>query len=293
MKVLILGATGMLGHNLCQQLGKDLEVYGTIRGDVASIEEYRILQPENIIGRVDAADVRAFSDAIRAIRPDVVVNAIGAVKQTPEANQWETAIAVNSVLPHNLSLLTKDLGARLIAISTDCVFSGRKGNYSESDIPDADDVYGASKRLGEPSGENVLVLRTSIIGRELRSTHGLVEWFLANRGKTIEGFVDAVFSGLTTIAFAKLLRTLIVEQRELAGIYHVSSEPISKYDLLKRLNDAFATKTVIERSYRLKTDRSLDSSAFRSVSDWQPPTWTEMISEMATDPTPYDRWRHR
>jgi dTDP-4-dehydrorhamnose reductase len=291
MKVLVLGATGMLGHKLCQELALDFEVYGTVRGDGVDLGRYEILDPEHVIGGTSSEDIGSISRAIQSAEPDVVINGIGAVKQTQAGSEWQSATAINSVLPHNLALLTQDSGARLISVSTDCVFSGRRGNYRETDIPDAEDPYGVSKRLGEPRGGNVLVLRTSIIGRELRSSHGLLEWFLSNRGSTIQGYVDAIFSGLTTVAFARLLRSVIMGHPELSGLYHVSSEPISKYDLLVSLNTAFATKANVLRSSRLKINRSLDSSVFRAATGWRPSGWDEMIAEMTADPTPYERWR--
>ncbi|HEY2846949.1 MAG TPA: sugar nucleotide-binding protein, partial [Pyrinomonadaceae bacterium] len=203
MKVLILGATGMLGHKLYQDLGQNFEVWGTIRGEVSELDVYGFYNAEKIIGSVDAADIGSVQRALNIACPDVVVNAIGAIKQVAAGNDPIDALTVNSIFPQKLAKLTDHRGARLITVSTDCVFSGKKGNYNETDSPDATDLYGISKRFGEPSGAKVLTLRTSIIGRELRSQHGLVEWFLSQRGTTVPGYVNAVFSGLTTIALAR------------------------------------------------------------------------------------------
>lgn len=291
MKVLILGATGMLGHKLYQVLGDRYEVYGTVRQDRSVLDRYGFFDRRRIIGNVDAADIGSVRRSLDIVQPDVVINAIGAVKQTAAAKDLASAIRINSILPHDLAILTGNVGSRLITISTDCVFSGVRGDYDESDLPDASDPYGISKRLGESCGPHVLVLRTSIVGRELASRHGLVEWFLSNRGKSVNGYVYAVFNGLTTIALAKLLGHLVAEYPRLGGLYHVSSEPITKFDLLETLNKAFATETLISPSYDVVIDRSLDSSEFRSVTGWHPPGWGEMIEEVAADSSPYETWR--
>ena len=290
MKVLILGATGMLGHKLYQELGRSFGIYGTVRGGASELEIYGFFSSSKIIGGVNAGDIESVHRALEIAKPDIVINAIGVVKQIVAEN--DAALdEINTSFPQKLADLTREQGARLIAISTDCVFSGKKGNYSESDVPDATDGYGTSKRLGEPTGSNVLTLRTSIIGRELQTHHGLVEWFLSNRGKTVKGYVNAIFSGFTTRALANVLGRVISRHKDLSGLYHVSADPISKYDLLVALDQAFATGTTIEPSNDLVIDRSLDSSAFRAATGWEPPTWDAMISGLAADPTPYDRWR--
>lgn len=277
----------MLGHKLYQVLGRDLDVWGTVRGVPADLAAYSFFDRDKIVGGVDAAEIETLARALDNVSPDVVINAIGAVKQRHSGTDPAQARVVNSIFPHKVAELTRERGARFISISTDCVFSGTKGGYSESDIPDATDVYGSSKRLGEPSGRDVLILRTSLIGRELNRRHGLVEWFLSNRGLSVSGYVKAVFSGLTTLVFARLLGELLENHPDLDGLYHVSSQPISKHDLLVALDDAFATGTHIEPSNDIAIDRSLDSSRFRVATGWHPPSWDEMVHEMASDPTFY------
>ncbi|MFL6374784.1 MAG: dTDP-4-dehydrorhamnose reductase family protein [Pyrinomonadaceae bacterium] len=290
MKVLVLGATGMLGHKLYQELGGNFDVHGTIRGNASDLEHYGFYKLNKIIGGVDAEDPDSIARALDATSPTVVINAVGAVKQVAAGQDPVHALTVNAIFPHKLARLTQERGARLITISTDCVFSGKKGSYTEAEEPDACDLYAISKRFGEPTGANILTLRTSIIGRELSSQHGLADWFLSQRGKTVKGYVKAVFSGLTTIALAHVIADVITRHPDLSGLYHVSAAPISKYDLLIAIDRWFATKTVVEPSNDLVIDRSLDSSAFRMATSWKPATWNEMIAEMAKDETPYDRW---
>jgi dTDP-4-dehydrorhamnose reductase len=293
MRVLIFGATGMLGHKLYQQLSLSFDIYGTVRGQASDLHFYELYDSNKIIGNIDAGDIESVRRALDTAIPDVVVNAIGLVKQLDAVSDPELARAINSDFPQMLARLTRERGSKLIAISTDCVFGGAEGNYTESDIPDATDPYGTSKRAGEPEGPNVLTLRTSIIGREIRNRHGLVEWFLSNAGQAVKGYVNAIFSGLTTLAIGRLVSDLVAYHSALTGLYHVSADPISKYDLLVALNEAFATGTHIEPSDELAIDRSLDSSRFRAATGWKPQTWAEMIRDMAADPTPYDAWRHR
>jgi dTDP-4-dehydrorhamnose reductase len=286
--VLILGGAGMLGHKVLQGLAARFDVRATFR----STADERLIARERAITGVDAMQFETVERAIRDVRPDVVVNCIGIVKQLAEGHDPIRSITVNSLFPHRVAAVCAEIGARVIHISTDCVFSGRKGMYRESDRPDAEDLYGRSKLLGEVAGENALTLRTSIIGREVRGTTGLVEWFLSNRGGEVKGFSEAIFSGLTTLALASLIGDLIGKDAPLHGLYQVSSEPINKYDLLALLNDAFGTDVMIRRSTEPRIDRSLDSARFREAAGWQPAAWPDMVAALAHDPTPYELWRH-
>jgi dTDP-4-dehydrorhamnose reductase len=187
-----------------------------------------------------------------------------------------------------------DLGFRLICISTDCVFSGRKGYYNEQDTPDPVDDYGESKLAGEITEGNCLTIRTSMIGREIASSHSLVEWFLASRGRKVNGFVNVIYSGFPTIVLAEILGDIIADHPELRGIYNVSSDPVSKFELLALINKHFDAQVDIAPDPSVVMDRSLDSSRFRSTTGFEPETWDAMIKKMAHDPTPYDEWRaHR
>jgi dTDP-4-dehydrorhamnose reductase len=293
VRVLILGGAGMLGHKVWQSLRDRFETWVTLRSPVSEYAGLNLFDPARTLEGVDASNLETLTRTFARVRPDAVVNCIGVVKQRPAAKDPIVSLTVNALLPHRLAALCRPSGARLIHISTDCVFSGKRGNYTESDSPDAEDLYGRSKLLGEPheAASETLTLRTSIVGRELRSTTGVVEWFLGHRGGRVPGFTKAVFSGLTTGELARTIGDLIERRRDLAGLYHVSSAPISKHDLLQRLNAAFDARVTIEPSDSLTIDRSLDSARFWQATGFERPAWDGMIAEAAADPTPYDEWR--
>lgn len=291
MRVLILGISGMLGHKLWQACGDRFETWGTVRSGYDKYARFRLFDPGRILGGVDASDFGTVVRAIETVQPDVVVNAIGIVKQLPSAQDPIASIEVNSLFPHRLARFCQARGARLIHISTDCVFSGRKGMYKEENQPDAGDLYGRSKLLGEITGTNCLTLRTSLVGRELETSHGLVEWFLGNRGGTVQGYTNAIFSGFPTLILAGIIANVIEHHPGLSGLYHVSSDPISKYQLLCMLRDAYHIPVDIEPFPNVSLDRSLDSSRFRAGTGYQPPSWQDMVRAMADDPTPYNAWR--
>lgn len=292
MRVLILGAGGMLGHKLCQLYSNQFETWATVRSMPRHYATYNLLDTGRLIGGVDAENFDSIIQAFAIAKPDVVINCIGIIKQLPEAQKPIISLTINSLLPHRLATLCQASQTRLIHISTDCVFSGRKGMYTETDVSDAEDLYGRTKFLGEMDYSGTLTLRTSIIGRELRTTSGLVEWFLSNQNTKVRGFRQAIYSGFTTHALAKLIADLIEHYPNLSGLYQVSSEPINKYDLLLLLRDAFGMNIDIEPYDDFVLDRSLDSTRFRQATAFTPPTWPEMIAEMAKDPTPYSDWHH-
>lgn len=266
-RVLIAGGTGMLGHVLLERLTPRFETFATIRG---SAEDSRIL------GGIDAFDPEAARRAITTLRPAVVVNCIGVVKQRPEGQDPLVCVPVNALFPHRLAAACDEVGARLIHISTDCVFSGRRGHYRESDLPDAEDLYGRSKLLGEP-GQQHLTLRTSLLGRELQGTNGLLEWFLAQSG-SVRGYTRAMFSGLTTAVFAEVIEDVILGHPALRGLYHVAAEPVSKYELLLLLREAFGKAISIEPDESVVVDRTLDGSRFRTATGFVAPSWGEMVA---------------
>jgi dTDP-4-dehydrorhamnose reductase len=291
MRVLILGVSGMLGHKLWQICRDRFETWATVRSSYQEYATYGIFESERLLGKVD---VRNFDTVVRTfetVQPNVIINAIGIIKQLPAAKDPIISVEVNSLFPQRLARLCHASNTKLIHVSTDCVFSGRKGMYVEDDAPDADDLYGRSKLLGEVNGINCLTLRTSLIGRELNTAHGLVEWFLSNSDQRVEGYTNAIFSGFPTLIFANLIAEVIEHHPELSGLYHVSSEPISKHQLLCLLRDTFQVSIEIDPSPAVSIDRSLDSSRIRTATGYQPPPWQEMIRTMVNDPTPYEAWR--
>jgi dTDP-4-dehydrorhamnose reductase len=280
----------MLGHRLWLELRARMETVIAIRRPFADYASLGMFDERRTVARVDASSDDDLDRAFAAARPDVVVNAVGVVKQRREADHAATTIAVNSLLPHRLADRCIATGARLVHISTDCVFSGTRGSYSEADAPDARDLYGRSKLLGEVDRPGCLTLRTSMVGREIRSAHGLIEWLLSHRSEVVPGFTRARFSGLTTIELARVIATLVESHGDLAGLWHVAGEPIAKYDLLSMVNDQFRLGTTLEPDDSFVCDRTLDASRFMNATGYRPPTWADMVAELAADPTPYDAW---
>ena len=291
MKLLILGGAGMLGHKLWQTASASTETWATVR-DTRTLPSGMPFDQGRVVSGIYAEQFDTVVRAFASVKPDAVVSCIGVVKQRGEAKDPITSLTVNSLFSHQLGRLCASAGARLIHLSTDCVFSGRSGNYRESDEPDAVDLYGRTKQLGEVSGPGLLTLRTSIIGRELATSQGLVEWFLAQRDRA-PGFTKAVFSGLTTIELSRVILRILESHQDLQGVYHVASAPITKHDLLVLLNDAFHRGLAIDREDSVRIDRSLDGTRFREATNYRAPEWPAMIAEMVADPTPYDKWRSK
>ncbi|MDP2820534.1 MAG: SDR family oxidoreductase [Polaromonas sp.] len=279
-KVLVLGASGMLGNAVLRLFAQSpgYEVLASAR----STSALRLLPEElsdRVIFGVDVENMDSLIGLFAKARPDVVINCIGLVKQLAEADDPLAAIPINSLLPHRLARLCDVAGARLVHMSTDCVFSGAKGMYTEADMSDAKDLYGRSKYLGEVDYPHAITLRTSIIGHELSGAHSLVGWFLAHQGG-VRGFRRAIFSGLPTVELARVIRDHVLVHPELHGVYHVSAEPINKFDLLTLIAKAYGKTIDITPDDRLAIDRSLDSSRFREVSGYQPQPWPELVRRM-------------
>lgn len=281
----------MLGHKLWQRARTQFDTYVTLRVPPPAGAR-TLFEPERTLVGIDARRFESVIEALEATRPQVVVNAIGLVKQKAEARDTPALIEVNALFPHLLARATAQRGLRLIHVSSDCVFSGRRGAYdAERDLPDPLDAYGRAKLLGEPEEPGCLTLRTSLVGRELQGRHGLLEWFLSQRGGRIPGYTRAIFSGLTTSRFADLLLMLVEHQPALEGLHHVATAPISKHALLTLLGQAYALRVTIEARDQPVLDRSLDGQRFWSTIGLAPPTWPAMAAELAADPTPYDSWR--
>lgn len=291
IRVLIVGGAGMLGHKLWQVARERFDTFATVRQSATAYAKYGIFDAERLIGHVSAQDFDSVMRVVGNVKPDVVVNCIGVVKQDAGAKDSYTSISINALFPHRLAQLCRTANARLIHLSTDCVFSGRRGFYKEADAPDAEDLYGRTKLLGEVVDENCLTLRTSMIGRELEGSQGLIEWFMSQEGKRVGGYTRAIFSGFTTHALAEIIAGIIERQPNLSGMYHVAAEPINKFDLLSMVKSIFQMKIEIEPNEKFFCDRSLDAERFRQATGFAPPTWQAMIEEMQQDSTPYQKLR--
>jgi len=280
-RLLVLGASGMLGNAVLRWFEQDggVQVFGSVRS-LGSVKGLQAKAPgARFVPGVDVESLDSLTRLFAQVRPDLVVNCIGVVKQLAEADDPLTAIPINALLPHRLARLCQVAGARLIHVSTDCVFSGARGGYVESDASDAYDLYGRSKLMGEVDYENAITLRTSIIGHELASAHGLVGWFLAQQGP-VRGFTKAVFSGLPTVELARVIQQHVIPYPELHGTYHVSVAPINKYELLKLVAAAYGRSNEIAADDKLVIDRSLNSERFRAATGYVPPSWPELVQRM-------------
>jgi dTDP-4-dehydrorhamnose reductase len=279
MRVLIFGGDGMLGHQLLRHLGPRHETRVTLRRELADYARFGLFNRDNAYDRTDARDAARVASVVSGYRPDAVVNAVGIVKQRQDAG--DLSEEVNARFPHRLAELCRAHGSRLVHLSTDCVFSGEKGNYAESDRPDPVDLYGKTKLDGEVNAPGAITLRTSMIGTELHHRTGLVEWFLARKGGTAQGYRKAVFSGLITAELARLIERLITRHPDVHGLYHAGSAPVSKFDLLEGLNRRLRLGVKLTPDDAVVCDRSLDSSRFRAEFGYAPPSWDAMLDELA------------
>ena len=283
-KVLILGGSGMLGHTLFRYLSEDpsLEVFATVRSSNGLSGWLPADKMKKVRCDVDIHQTDSLIKVFAEVKPDIVVNCIGIIKQGSKAQNPIAMITANALLPHRIALLCGAAGARMIHVSTDCVFDGGKGGYTERDFANATDLYGRTKLLGEVAYPHCVTLRTSIIGHELKGNHGLVEWFLSQNEK-VHGFRKVIYSGFPTVELARIIRDYVIPNPEMTGLYHVSSNPISKYDLLRLITVQYGKKIEIKPEDRFRLDRSLDSSLFRSLTGHNPPTWTELVRVMYND----------
>lgn len=281
-KVLILGVTGMLGHTLFKEMSKkqdNYNIYGTTRNANGLSDYFTEQEIQSIRSGVDADNFDTIIRAIASVQPNIIINCIGIIKQLPIANDPLTAITVNAQLPHRISLVARSANARFIHISTDCVFNGSKGNYIEEDSSDAEDLYGKTKFLGEVSYPHCVTLRTSIIGHELKTEFSLIDWFMSQE-KEINGFTKAIYSGFPTYEMVNIITNYVIPHESLSGLYHVSSEAISKYDLLKIMKDVYRKEIKINAYDDFVLDRSLNSNKFMKITGYKAPSWKKMLEDM-------------
>jgi dTDP-4-dehydrorhamnose reductase len=280
MKILILGASGMLGNAMMRVMAEagEHDVWGTARAGAVK-RHFSAQLGERILAGVDVENADALARVFAEVRPELVVNCIGLVKQLAEADDPLMAVPINTLLPHRLARLCDLIGARLVHVSTDCVFNGTKGCYTESDPSDAEDLYGKSKFLGEVAYPHTITLRTSIIGHELASAHGLVGWFLEQEGR-VKGYRRAIFSGLPTVELSRVVRDVVLPRPTLSGLYHVAAAPIAKFDLLELIAAAYGKSITIEPDDRVVIDRSLNADRFRDATGYVAPAWPDLVAQM-------------
>ena len=280
MKILVLGASGMLGSTMIRVLSEqaDWKVYGTVRSE-SNKRYFSEHIAEKLISGVDVEQIDSLMKVFASTRPDVVINCVGLIKQLANAEDPLQAIPINSMLPHRLARICELYGARMVHMSTDCVFAGDKGGYAESDLSDAKDLYGKTKYLGEVAYPHTITLRTSIIGHELHSAHGLVEWFLLQHERC-KGYTRTIFSGLPTVVLSQIIRDILIPRADLHGVYHVAARPISKYDLLKLIADIYGKAIEITPDDQVVNDRSLNADRFSLATDYVAPGWSDLVRSM-------------
>ena len=281
MRVLILGGNGMLGHKFFKSWQKIFATKVTLRNSLQNYKEFNLFNENNSFSNVDVRNLNELEKVFNVFQPDAVVNCIGITKQKTNIKKPADSVQVNSLFPHKLSNICKTFNSRLIILSTDCIFSGKSGNYKEEDISDAEDLYGRSKFLGEVTSKNVLTLRKSTIGLELGSHHGLIEWFLAQEGD-IKGYSKTIYSGVTSEVLAKIIARIINDFPNIYGVRNIASKPISKFKLLQELNKKLPeTRINVLQDDEIVCDRSLDSSKLNKEIGELVPSWDEMLEDLA------------
>lgn len=294
-KILVLGVTGMLGHAIFKHFMNvgGYDVYGTVRfksGNLGNFFSEKELA--HIIEGVDADNFDSFIRAFGIVKPDIVINCIGIIKHLPEAKNYYKSINVNSFLPHRLAQLCYIANARFIHVSTDCVFDGKRGNYKEYDNSNAEDLYGKSKYLGEVDYPHAVTIRTSIIGHELSSDISLIDWFLS-QNTAVNGYTNAIYTGFPTYEIANIIQEYIIPNPQLHGLYHVSSDPISKYDLLNLVAEMYNKKIDINPFSGFVLDRALDSTRFRNELNFTPKPWSELVKLMKNKFLEYNCYKNK
>ena len=281
MRLLILGGSGMLGHQLYRSLKIKHKVWATLRRPITDYSSHKLFDHSRTIQVHDITALETLSKVLDQSQPEAVLNCVGIIKQLNEVKNKTLTQKVNSEFPHHLAEQCEKLGTRLIHFSTDCVFSGIKGNYLEEDPADATDIYGKTKHLGEVTDRHCVTIRSSVIGHEIDSNLSLLSWFLSQHGTTIKGYTNAIYSGFTTIEMAKIVERILTQHQSLFGLWQVASEPISKYDLLKLCQSKLGWKGTIEPDDSFVCDRSLNGERFKLATGYEPPNWEKMITELS------------
>lgn len=283
MRCLVLGGDGMLGHQLLKSWSGRHEVRVTVRGPLASYARYGLFRPENTYANINVQEQDRVLQVLADFRPDAIVNCVGIIKQRSAAKESIPSLEVNSLWPHRLRLICAAAGIRLVHLSTDCVFNGKRGMYRQTDPADAEDLYGLSKYLGEVADAPAITIRSSIIGLELSRKQSLIEWFLAQRG-TIRGFTRAIYSGVTTAEMSRVIEYALTRETDLHGVWQVASPVISKHELLCKLSALLGRRDVmIIPDHSFHCDRSLDGTDFAKRTGYLVPDWDSMLEELAAE----------
>ena len=286
MKIVILGASGMIGHQLWRRLNAKYPdcVWGTVRKAKEHYEQFKFFNMKRLIGNIEASDFEKVKEVLNTVKPDIVLNCIGLTLRKKEMENVFLCLEVNGMLPHRIDSWAKENNSKLIHFSTDCVFDGKIGSYSEFSAPSARDLYGQTKYLGEVKhSESCLTIRVPVIGREIEGKTELIEWFLSQKNSKAKGFASVYYSGITTIRLAYEIITIIEKYPKLSGIIQISTNKISKYNLLLLLDKYFDTNVELEVDNTIKSDKSLNADKYKQLTDFKAPSWEAMIKELAED----------
>ena len=274
MKILILGGDGMIGHKMAQSL-INFDLYLNSRSNSNYLKEHF---PNSTLSDVDFLN-QNIEELLNKILPDYIINAVGITIRRGASNNKKTNL-INSQLPNQIDFWCKENQKKQIHFSTDCVFSGDKGNYNDLDLPDAKDDYGKSKGEGEINSNSTLTIRSSMIGREIYNKTELLEWVISNKNNKIKGFENVIYSGVTTLWMSNTVNEIIKNYPDLNGIYNISSSPISKYDLITKINTYFNLNIEIEKDYSYSSNKSLNSDRFFTKTNFKKPNWDEMLNDL-------------
>lgn len=293
--MLILGASGMIGHRMWATLGERHEAIGVLRRhELGALSMIPGIATKKTFFGVEFQDLSRLTKIVSDTKPDIVLNCVGIVKQLKDSSDHMKSIALNALFPHQLAKVCADNNARMIQFSSDCVFDGLKGNYTETDFPNAQDLYGRSKAMGEVDYlTNVVTMRTSSIGREVFPHGGLVEWFLSNEEKKITGYKQAIYSGFPTQRLGSIISDYIIPNKELSGVIHVAGTPIDKFSLLSMIKDHFKLNIDLLVNEQVKVERGLNFDNFSKLTGFKSPSWKEMMKDLEVDFDIYESIRKK
>lgn len=290
MRVLILGVSGLIGHKLFQELSASFEVFGTLHKCKIQYGNLPLFSSENIIENIDVTNFEMLKGIIYAVNPKVILNCIGITKRKIDINSPLEVLTINSVFPHQLANWAKPNKKRIIHFSTDCVFDGKIGNYNETSLTTAEDIYGRTKALGEINYNHTLTLRSSFIGQELFDRTELLDWFLSQDGKQVSGYKNTLYSGVSSLFMARVVTDIISNFPNLSGLYQLAPDkPISKYELLSIAKEAFDVNVKIIPEEKHVHHPTLDASKLKSEINLVVPSWKEMMKELASDKEFYSK----
>jgi dTDP-4-dehydrorhamnose reductase len=292
MRVIILGVSGMIGHRLFMDMSQKFETFGTLKNDKNFYKNNSLFEKKNVVENINVLNYEVLTGALAAIDPDVIINCVGITKRKKEIENTRRTLYINALFPHKLAEWSKVNKKRIIHISTDCVFDGKIGNYSEESLTTAEDLYGRTKALGEINYNHTLTLRSSFIGRELFSKTELLEWFLSQNGLTIKGFTKALYTGVSTIFLSQIVADIIESHPNLSGLKQLSIEkPISKYELLCLAREAFKCNIEIIPDDTFEIKPTLKGERLRDELGYVVPTWENMMYDLANDSFNYEKSR--